>query len=503
MKRFPTLLIGICLTLTVYGQENSLEKSLPQAEKMLPGPPANSTSQYVNDYLQYKWGISVRQQTVGILAHDFIMWTFDNYIRSLSKALPFNLSEQGTPAIYKLLQFCEKYAEQAINTAHETVSRTRPYVVYNETPFVSSMQRTYKTVNSYPADQAVYGWLYSLILAEVCPNHIEKILERGYKYGPAMIISGYSYESDVHAGHMMASALLSRFHANEEFATLLTNAQAEAKKLMGSTSRSMTRADYEAYVSIAGLPASSKYLPESPNENSAQFMCDLNAYLEGKYLRTLDAGKQAIADVEYSADNFCKIYSEVVGIELSASNTPAIYELLCRVHPSGNGATQDAKAYYQRKRPYVYMNESSAYPDDDESLRETGSYPSGHASGSWLMALVLSEVTRSHQDELMRRAYTYGQGRVITGFHWQSDVDAGRMVGSAVYAFLHTESAFVSQMEKAVKEYQKVSGGSSGIRVIEQLKDDEIPVYSISGARIQGTPKRRGIYIQEGLKVVY
>ncbi len=503
MKRIPTLLISICFAITTYGQENSLEKALPQVDKMLTGVPKNTSSQYVNDYLQYKWGISVRQQTVGILAHDFIMWTFDNYLRSLSKALPFNLSEQGTPAIYKLLQFGEKYAEQMINNAHETITRQRPYVLYGENAFVTSMQRTYQNINSYPADQAVYGWLYALMLSEVCPKQIEKILQRGYKYGPAMIISGYSFESDIHAGHFMASALLSRFHTNDEFNTLMTAAKAEANTLSGKSTRSETRADFEAYVPTAGLPISSKYLPEAPTENSAQFMCDLNAYLEGKYLRTQDVGKKAIEDVEYSPDNFCKIFSEVLGITISASTTPAIYELLCRVHPSGNAATQDAKAYYQRKRPYAYMNETSAYPDDDENLRNTGSYPSGHASGSWLMALVLSEVTRSHQDELMLRAYEYGQGRVITGFHWQSDVDAGRMVGSAVYAFLHTESAFVSQMEKAVKEYQTVSGGGSSIRDLEQSIKSDVPIYTISGVRVKETPTRRGIYIKGRQKVAY
>ncbi len=502
MKRIPTLLMGLCFTLAVHAQENKLDNTLPKVDKMLPPPPTVAASQYVNDYLQYKWGYSVRQQTAGILAYDFIMWTFDKYLHSLSKALPFIISEQGTPAIYKLLQYGNQYAEKMINSAHETVTRKRPYVQYSESPFTVSMRSTYEKINSYPADQAVYGWLYALILSEVCPKQIENILQRGYKYGPAMIISGYSYESDVHAGHFMASALLSRFHANNEFNTLLTAAKAEANSLTKSSSRSETRAA-ETFIDSDSHPASSKYLPEAPNENSPSFMCDLNQYRDGKYLRNSEIGKKAVEDVEFSVDYYCKIFSEVLGVTISASSTPVIYELLCRIHSSGNDATQDAKSNYMRKRPYAYMNEASAYPDDDEALRNTGSYPSGHAAEGWLTALVLSEVTRSHQDELMLRAYEYGQGRVITGFHWQSDVDAGRMVGSAVYAFLHTESAFVSQMEKAVKEYQTVSGGGSGIRDIEQSIKSEASIYTISGVRVKGTPTRRGIYIKGRQKVAY
>ncbi len=502
MKRILTILMGLCLTLVANGQENTLDNTLPKVDKMLPAPPSVANSQYVNDYLQYKWGISVRQQTTGLLAYDFIIWTFDKYLYSLSKVLPFAISEQNTPAIYKLLQFGANYAEKMINNAHETVVRKRPYVQYGDNPFVMSMSHTYENINSYPADQAVYGWLYSLILSEVFPNQVEKILQRGYKYGPAMIISGYSYESDVHAGHFMASALLSRFHTNDEFNELLTAAKAEVKTKTRSFTQPNTRTDY-TYIASDQHPSSSIYLPKVPDENSASFMCDLNQYRDGKYQRSFEIGKKAVEDVEFSLDYFCKIYSEILGVTISASATPAIYELLCHIHLSGNDATQDAKSYYMRKRPYVFMGEASAYPDDDEILRNTGSYPSGHAAESWLIALVLSEVTRSRQDDLMLRAYQYGQGRVITGFHWQSDVDAGRMVGSAVYAYLHSEPSFVTQMSKAVKEFQNVSGGSSNIRVIEKSFEEDASVYTLNGVLVNGTPNRRGIYIQGSQTVIY
>jgi hypothetical protein len=38
---------------------------------------------------------------------------------------------------------------------------------------------------------------------------------------------------------------------------------------------------------------------------------------------------------------------------------------------------------------------------------------------------------------------------VICGYHWQSDVDAARIVGSAVVATLHTNPAFQQQLQKA------------------------------------------------------
>ena len=50
-----------------------------------------------------------------------------------------------------------------------------------------------------------------------------------------------------------------------------------------------------------------------------------------------------------------------------------------------------------------------------------------------------------------------GQSRVICGYHWQSDVDAARVVASAVVATLHTKPAFLQQLEKAKQEFNKLS----------------------------------------------
>ena len=52
--------------------------------------------------------------------------------------------------------------------------------------------------------------------------------------------------------------------------------------------------------------------------------------------------------------------------------------------------------------------------------------------------------------------YYWGQSRVIAGYHWQSDVDASRMLAAACYARLHACEAFVEDMAAARKEFQKL-----------------------------------------------
>ncbi|HEY0207705.1 MAG TPA: phosphatase PAP2 family protein, partial [Acerihabitans sp.] len=43
------------------------------------------------------------------------------------------------------------------------------------------------------------------------------------------------------------------------------------------------------------------------------------------------------------------------------------------------------------------------------------------------------------------------------GYHWQSDVDAARVVASAVVATLHTNDAFIQQLAKAKAEIRALN----------------------------------------------
>lgn len=92
-------------------------------------------------------------------------------------------------------------------------------------------------------------------------------------------------------------------------------------------------------------------------------------------------------------------------------------------------------------------------PEQQEELSTNGSYPSGHTAIGWATALVLAEVNPDRQNEILKRGFEMGQSRVICGYHFQSDVDAARIVASAVVARLHANDAFVKQLNKAKDEF--------------------------------------------------
>ena len=198
-----------------------------------------------------------------------------------------------------------------------------------------------------------------------------------------------------------------------------------------------------------------KLLPPPPQPGSAQFNYDEAQYKWGKMQRITPRGKQAFEDSKLSGEALSNAFSEAFGLKISKENTPEIYKLIVRMREdAGDLATRDAKGHYMRMRPFLFFNEKSLTPNDEQYLAGNGSYPSGHTSIGWATALVLAEINVDRQDEILKRGFEFGQSRVICGVHYQSDVDAGRVVASGVEARLHACPEFAAQLAKAKKEFK-------------------------------------------------
>lgn len=199
---------------------------------------------------------------------------------------------------------------------------------------------------------------------------------------------------------------------------------------------------------------SQNLLPPPPGAETGRFAYDLEQYQWGKSVRDTDRGRLAVRDANLNEGWIDRVFSEAFGMELTPENTPEIYRLISGMkEDAGDLSTRDAKNHYMRPRPFMVFCEASGTPDDEEGLRKNGSYPSGHTAIGWASALVLSEINPARQDEIINRGYEFGQSRVIVGAHFQSDVDMGRIVGSAVVASLHANPDFQKQLDKAKKEF--------------------------------------------------
>ena len=210
-----------------------------------------------------------------------------------------------------------------------------------------------------------------------------------------------------------------------------------------------------AYFTKAELPDMTKILPPFPAFESARFVADQSQHLWGKLMR-LDEERaaQAQRDAVYSMQTIIDEFGPLFGLEISKEETPEIYSILQDVCASCDSIYSDAKANFNRQRPYAYYNEGTLIPEKEEKHRNEGSYPSGHTVFGWASALLLADINQSNEamELLLARGYEFGQSRVIAGYHWQSDVDAARLAASVAYAKLHTSDRFLEQMAAARKE---------------------------------------------------
>lgn len=206
------------------------------------------------------------------------------------------------------------------------------------------------------------------------------------------------------------------------------------------------------------MPNPVRFLPPPPDKASDAFAYDQSQYRWGKEQR-LDSARLSIAvrDADWSIECICREFSEPFGMTISKEETPAIFRLLYVALISADMVGKLPKDFYKRTRPYVYYGEPTIYPQDEEELRNNGSYPSGHTIEGWSAALILTELNPDRADTILARGYMYGESRVIAGYHWQSDVDAGRLAASAAIARLHADRRFMRLLRKAHREFRCLS----------------------------------------------
>lgn len=205
------------------------------------------------------------------------------------------------------------------------------------------------------------------------------------------------------------------------------------------------------------VPNSLFLLPPPPDGMSITFMNDQARYNWGKTMRNTARGDTAVTDARVGGDGVPRAFSEAFGVDITKEGTPEIYTLIVGMREdAGDLGTREAKNHYNRTRPFAYYEEMTCNPEQQEELSSNGSYPSGHTSIGWATALVLAEINPDRQNQILKRGYDMGESRVICGYHFQSDVDAGRLTGAMTVARLHADPAFQKQLDKAKNEFKKL-----------------------------------------------
>ena len=205
------------------------------------------------------------------------------------------------------------------------------------------------------------------------------------------------------------------------------------------------------YLEPAELPDSRALVPVPPAASSAALAADEETYRTTRKLFSTPRGALATKDASLDFPGAADTYSCALDMPVTAEGTPHLYMLLRRVRADASRATDKAKDFYQRRRPFMAHGDQSCTPA--EKMKDD-SYPSGHSSIGWAWALVLTELAPDRANAILPRGAAFGQSRVICGVHWQSDVEAGRLVGAATVARLHVNPVFKAQLAVARKEIE-------------------------------------------------
>ena len=433
---------------TVYVKNSEM----PNAGYFLPAPPDTASMDFVDDMLQWQWGKSQRNTPRGQQANRESPWMPYIMESVMSQCLGLDtICAEKTPALARFLKRAYNTGNKSTAAAKALYMRTRPFVQMGEDTWASHDTDFLRTNGSYPSGHTSLGWGTALAFAEMWPELQDTILRRGFQFGENRMITGAHYQSDVTAGYLCASAAIARAHHHPEYLQDMEAARAEYRKLKGLP------ADYDP-TSKVGLPQGVKILNAPVDTTSYRYEGDLFRYWKARSLCRGHRGKLAVQNADLSDEYLMKIFGTAMGIKLTKNGTPVIAELMQKVFDQSRAAAKDLKDVYFRKRPYVQLGEKTPLPEWEDYSRTSSSYASSHANLGWCLALVLAEVAPEWQNEILRIGYNYGYDRVIVGYHWASDVDAGRLLACGVVSRLHADPSFRKLIKNAQLEYKKVTG---------------------------------------------
>lgn len=220
-------------------------------------------------------------------------------------------------------------------------------------------------------------------------------------------------------------------------------------------STSQATQQYPSFLDKQTLPDGRRYLPAPPDFDSNLFVGDEAWHQWGQSQRNTERGEQARQDAKLDVDYFLGRFSASFGMPLTREGLPQTVSLLEKVINDAVKATSTTKRHHNRQRPFLHYGEGTLIPEEEET-HHTPSYPSSHSAAGWAVALVLSELHPDSAEAILGTGLDYGISRIIAGYHYKSDVDAGQLVASACVARLHADKAFAEHYRQAVSEVGRV-----------------------------------------------
>ncbi|MEA3034277.1 MAG: acid phosphatase [Sphingomonadales bacterium] len=201
----------------------------------------------------------------------------------------------------------------------------------------------------------------------------------------------------------------------------------------------------------------------APPPGSLDEVGDRIAFLDTRALVDGPRGAEAAGDDVYLPPAVALRFADALGVTLTEKDTPLTLALIGRTVKDAEALVAPVKqsappAGTGRIRPFVAWPAEKHCPltaDDIKfHLPQTGSYPSTHAMVGWIWASVLTALAPDRADRVVARGIAFGDSRVVCGFHFRSDVQAGRLAAAALMAREAADPGFQAALAAAKREFE-------------------------------------------------
>lgn len=168
-----------------------------------------------------------------------------------------------------------------------------------------------------------------------------------------------------------------------------------------------------------------KNLPPPPAPGSPKVRAEI-AEIERMQAAATPAQLAAAAWDDAHEDG--SIFADAIGPAAWANKLPATAEMIHVIVKNEGRASSAAKHVFRRDRPWI-VDPSIKTCTPHWPGPAANSYPSGHSSVGFAIAVVLASLMPGKAKAILARAQNFAENRILCGYHFRSDIVAGKMFG--------------------------------------------------------------------------